>query len=148
MLDVSEKSCVGTSTEGNPAVSLKDADQVTRGTIPTGVMIGSIFTKTVYIGVISPFLFAYLGSSNVLVSFDTQSRWLVGVLAWIWPVLPAQFELVREVRGIGQAVSYAFMCAALWAWPVICAVAYLREHVKSQIAVSYTHLTLPTNREV
>ena len=65
---MSEKSYIGTSTEGNPAVSLKDADQATRGMISAGVMIGSIFTKTVYIGVITPFLFAYLGSSNVLVT--------------------------------------------------------------------------------
>jgi len=119
------------SAEGNSTARLKDADQVTH-TISTRNLIEPIFMKTIYIEVIAPFLFAYLGSSNVLVSFDGWSQRLVSVLAWIWPVLPAQYELVREVGGPGHAVSYGFMCAALWARPVICAVAYLREHVKCQ----------------
>jgi hypothetical protein len=46
--------------------------------------------------------------------------------------LPIQYELVRQVQGVGQSASYAFMCAALWAWPIGCAVAFLRGHVKSQ----------------
>jgi hypothetical protein len=126
---VSEKSSPGVSDEGKPATV---AGGSTGGVISTRELIEPIFLKTVYIGVIAPFLFAYLGSSDVLISFDAQSQWLVGVLARIWPVLPVQYELVREVRGVGQSVSYAFMCAALWAWPVICAIAYLREHIRCQ----------------
>lgn len=103
---------------------------MTSGTISTRNLIEPIFLKTIYFGAIVPFLFAYLGSSNVLVAFDAQAQRLVSVLAWIWPVLPIQYELVRQVQGVGQSVSYAFMCAVLWAWPVICAIAYLRGHIK------------------
>jgi hypothetical protein len=109
---------------------LKDADQVTPSAISTRNLIEPIFMKTFYIGVIAPLAFAYLGSSNVLAPFYGQSQWLVSVLARIWPVLPAQYELVWEVRGPGHAASYGFMCAALWAWPVFCAVVYLWEHAK------------------
>jgi hypothetical protein len=103
-----------------------------QGTISTRDLIEPVFMKTIYIGVIVPCLFAYLGSSDILDSLDVQSQWLVSALAWIWPVLPAQYELVREVRGAGQSVSYAFMCGALWAWPIVCAGLYLREHMKCQ----------------
>lgn len=132
MVDVSEKSSPDTSREGNSAARLKDADQATQGSVSTRNLIEPIFLKTIYIGAIAPFLFAYLGSSNVLVSLDGQSQWLVNVMAWIWPVLPLQYELVRNVCGVGQSVSFAFMCAALWAWPVICGVAYLRGHIRCQ----------------
>src|SRR5579864_5920838 len=131
MMNVSEKKSLDPSVEGK----LNDTDRVTRDPIPAGALIGSIFTKTVYVGAITPFLFAYLGSSSALVSFDAQSQWLVSRLAWIWPVLPIQYELVREVRGVGQSVSYGLMSAALWTWPVICAVAYLRGYVRRQGAV-------------
>jgi hypothetical protein len=102
------------------------------GAISTRELIDPIFAKTFFISLIAALLFAYLGSANVLAPFDAQARWLVSVLAWIWPVLPIQYELVRQVQGVGQSVSYAFMCAALWVWPLICAGAYLREHVKRQ----------------
>jgi hypothetical protein len=75
-------------------------------------------------------LFAYIGSSNVLAPYIKQSQWLVSSMAVIWPSLLAQYELVLEVRGPGHAASYGSMCAALWAWPVICAVAFLREHAR------------------
>jgi hypothetical protein len=115
---------------GNSTVGLKQSDDVTRGTISTGDLIGKIFTKTFFVGVIAPLLFAYLGSASVLVSLDAQSQWLVSKLAWVWPVLPTEYEVVRQVQGAGQSVSFGFMCAGLWAWPVICSVAYLRAHVK------------------
>ena len=104
--------------------------QATLGKISTRQLIEPIFMRTLYFGVIVPLLFAYVGSSSVLASFSEQSQWLVSRLAPIWPVLPAQYELVREVRGPGHAASYGFMCAALWAWPVICAAAFLWEHAK------------------
>lgn len=88
--------------------------------------------RTFYVGVIAPFLFAYLGSSNVLAPFVGQAQWLVSRLAPIWPTLPTQYERVLEVRGPGHAASYGFFCAALWVWPAICAVAFLREHVRGR----------------
>jgi hypothetical protein len=137
MLDVSENSSLDPPAEKYPSVSftgggLKDADQMTRGTISTRDLIEPIFAKTVFISLIATFLFAYLGSSNVLAPFDAQAQRLVNVIAWIWPVLPIQYELVRQVQGVGESASYAFMCAALWAWPISCAIAFLRGYVKSQ----------------
>lgn len=111
---------------------LEQIDRSKQEAISTGNFVGAIFTKIFYVGVIAPFLFAYLGKSNVLTSFDVQSRWLVSKVAWVWPVLPVQYELVRQVQGVGQSVSYALMCTVLWAWPVICAIAYLRAHMKCQ----------------
>jgi hypothetical protein len=93
-------------------------------------LIEPIFMRTFYVGVIAPLLFAYLGSSNVLAPFNEQSRWLVSRLAPIWPALSAQYELVLQVRGAGQASSYGFMCAVLWAWPIICSIGFLREHIR------------------
>ena len=109
-----------------------DADQMTCDTISTRGLIEPIFANTVFISLIATILFAYLGSSNVLAPFDVQAQRLVSVLAWIWPVLPIQYELVRQALGVGQSVSYAFMCVALWVWPIGCGVAFLRWHVKSQ----------------
>jgi hypothetical protein len=100
--------------------------------ISTRELIEPIFTKAAFIWLIAAPLFAYLGSSNVLAPFDAQAQRLVSVLAWIWPTLPRQYELVRHVQGVGQSSSYAFMCAALWAWPLICAGACLRQHIKCQ----------------
>jgi hypothetical protein len=88
--------------------------------------------RTVLISLISTLLFVYHGSSNALAPFDLQAQRLVSLLAWIWPILPIQYELVRQVQGVGQSTSYAFMCAALWAWPIGCAVAFLRGHANSQ----------------
>jgi hypothetical protein len=132
MLDVSEKSSLERSAEGSASSSerLSEADQALPSTISTRDLIDPIFMRTVYAGVIPALLFAYLGSSNVLAPFNEQSQWLVSGMAPIWPALPAQYELVREVRGTGHAASYGFMCAALWAWPIICAVAFLCAHAK------------------
>ena len=127
---MSEKSSQEPSLPGSSSERLNEADNAATGTISTRDLIEPIFMKTVYVGVIAPFLFAYLGSSNVFAPFNEQSQWLVSRLARIWPVLPAQYELVLEIRGPGHAASYGFMCAALWAWPVICAVAYLSKHAK------------------
>jgi hypothetical protein len=98
--------------------------------ISTRNLLEPIFMRTFYVGVLAPFLFACLGSSNALAQFNEQSQWLVHGMAPIWPALPAQYELVLEVRGQGHAVSYGLMCAALWTWPIICAVAFLRAHTK------------------
>jgi hypothetical protein len=98
--------------------------------ISTRDLLEPIFMRTFYVGVIAPFLFAYLGSSNVLAPFVEQAQWLVSGLALIWPTLPTQYERVLEVRGVGHAASYGFLCAALWVWPAICAVAFLREHAR------------------
>lgn len=104
----------------------------TGGVISTRELIEPIFMRTVLISLISTLLFVYLGSSNALAPFDLQAKRLVSLLAWIWPILPIQYELVRQVQGVGQSTSYAFMCAALWAWPIGCAVAFLRGHANSQ----------------
>jgi hypothetical protein len=72
------------------------------GAISTRELIEPIFAKTVFISLIATFLFAYLGSSNILAPFDAQAQRLVSVLAWIWPVLPTQYGLVRQVQGVGQ----------------------------------------------
>src|SRR4051794_40391983 len=101
-------------------------DQVPPGAISTRDLIEPMFMRTVYFGVMVPLLFGYFGSSNVLVTLNGQAQWLVSRLAPIWPVLPAQYEQVLEVRGPGHAASYGFMSAALWAWPVIIAAACLR----------------------
>jgi hypothetical protein len=112
------------------SVPLNEADRAMPGTISTRDLLEPIFMRTFYVGVITPLLFAYLGSSNLLTPFNEESRWLVSRLASIWPALPAQYELVLEIRGPGHAASYGLMCAALWAWPVICTVAFLWEHAK------------------
>jgi hypothetical protein len=122
---VTEKSSLDLSVEKRPSTS-----HLALGAISTRDLIEPLFAKSFFISLIAALLFAYLGSSNILAPFDVQARWLVGILAWIWPVLPVQYELVRQVQGVGQSASYAFMCAALWAWPIACAVAFLREHVK------------------
>jgi hypothetical protein len=112
------------------SLPLDEFDQITPGMISTRDLLEPIFMRTVYAGVIAPLLFAYFGSSNVLAPYIEQSQWLVSRMAPIWPVLPAQYELVLETRGPGHAASYGFMCAALWAWPVICAAAFLWAHGK------------------
>jgi hypothetical protein len=86
--------------------------------------------RTLYIGVIVPFLFALLGFSNVLAPYVEQAQLLVARMAPLWPALRPQYQLVLEVRGPGHAASYGFLCAALWTWPVICAVIFLREHFR------------------
>jgi hypothetical protein len=138
MLDVSENP-VDRSVEGLPSASSSErrdeAGQAVPGTISTRDLIEPIFMKTVYIGVIVPFLFTYLGSSNVLAPYIEQSQWVVGRLASIWPSLPPQYELVLKMRGAGHAASFGFFCAALWIWPVVCAVAFLWEHARRANAV-------------
>lgn len=86
--------------------------------------------RTVYWGALAPLLFACIGSSNTLASFSDLSQWLTNSMAPFWPALPAQYKLVLEVRGPGHAASYGFMCAALWAWPIICAIGFLTAHAK------------------
>jgi hypothetical protein len=132
MMDTSAKSHTGISVEGGPAVGLRDTDNVARGAISTRELIEPIFTKALFISLAAALLFAYLGSSNTLAPFDAQAQRLVGVLAWIWPVLPIQYELVRQVQGIGQSASYASMSAAFWAWPLICAGVCLRQQMNRQ----------------
>jgi hypothetical protein len=129
---VTEKSSLGLSVEAKPSKALNDTGHVTLGAISTRELIEPIFTKAFFISLIAALVFAYLGSSNTLAPFDAQAQWLVGALAWIWPVLPIQYELVRQVQGVGQSASYAFMSAAFWAWPLICAGACLRKHMKFQ----------------
>jgi len=85
--------------------------------------------KTLYVGVLVPLLFAYLGSSNVLAPHVEQSRWLVSRMATIWPALPPQYELVLKIRGPRHAASFGFMCAALWMWPVIILVMLVWKHL-------------------
>jgi hypothetical protein len=126
-LGVTEKSSLDLSVEKASSIG-----HLTLGAISTRELIEPIFTKSLVISLIAALLFAYLGSSNILAAFDAQAQRLVGVLAWIWPTLPRQYELVRQVQGVGQSASYAFMCAALWAWPIGCGVAFLQGYVKSQ----------------
>jgi hypothetical protein len=109
---------------------LNEAGLAHPGAISTRDLIEPIFMRTVYVGVIAPLLFAYLGSLGALAPYNEQSQWLVSKLAPIWPVLPPQYELVLKVRGAGHAASFGFLCVALWAWPLICAVDFLWEHVK------------------
>jgi len=130
MMNVSEKSSQDPSAKAKPDTASDDTGRVTPGTISTRNLIEPIFMRTFYASLIVPLLFAYVGSSNILAPFHEQSQWLVSRMAQIWPSLPAQYELVREVRGIGHAASYGFMCAALWAWPIICAVAFLLAQAK------------------
>ena len=131
---MSEKNPLDRPSEGPSSASssdrLVDADRATPRTIAMRDLLGPILMRSVYVGVFVPLLFAYLGSSNVLAPFVGQARSLVSRLAPIWPVLPAQYQRVLEIDGPGHAASYGFMCAALWVWPVICAVASLREHVR------------------
>jgi hypothetical protein len=127
--NVTEKSSPVAYVEGKPTVGSEGS---TGGVISTRELIEPIFMKTVLISLIATLLFAYLGSSNILAPFDAQAQRLVSLLSWIWPTLPIQYKLVRQVQGVGQSASNAFMCAALWAWPIGCAVAFLRGHAKSQ----------------
>lgn len=114
----------------SPSPLPSEADQAAPGTISTRDLLEPIFMRTFYVGSIAPFLFAFLGSLNVLAPYVEQARWLVASMAPIWPALPPQYQLVLETRGPGHAASYAFMCAALWTWPVIVAAVALREHAR------------------
>jgi hypothetical protein len=100
------------------------------GAISTRDLLEPLFMRTVNVGVFAPLLFAYLGSSNVLVPYIEQSQWLVSRMAPIWPALQAQYELVLNDLGAGHAASYGFLCAVLWTWPVICAATFLWAHEK------------------
>jgi hypothetical protein len=128
-MNPSEKNSLGRSANAMPNTALSHA---TPGAISTRELIEPIFTKALFISLIAALVFAYLGSSNTLVPFDAQARRLVSALAWIWPALPIQYELVRQVQGIGQSASYAFMSAAFWAWPLICAGVCLRKQMECQ----------------
>jgi hypothetical protein len=109
-----------------------DADPATHDLIFTRDLIEPIFMRTVYVGIVVPALFAYLGSSGLLAQLTEQAQWLVSHLASIWPVLPRQYELVLKLQGPGQAASYGFFSATLCAWPVICALAFVSKHQKLQ----------------
>jgi hypothetical protein len=121
------------SEERRPGLSSRQFDisgQIEPNVISTRDLLEPIFMRTFYLGVMVPFLFSYLGSSNALVSLNEQARWLVGRLTLVWPILSAQFELVQKVRGLGHATSFGFMCGLLWVWPVTFAAASLHEHKK------------------
>src|SRR5438552_19158605 len=105
-----------------------ETNQTADGMISTRNLLEPIFMKTVYVGVIAPFLFAYLGARNLLAPFVEQAQWLVSRLASIWPTLPVQYARVLEVLGPGHAASYGFLCVALWIWPAICATGFLIAH--------------------
>ena len=126
---MTEKSSPVAYVEGKPTMGSEGS---TGGVMSTRDLIEPIFMRTVFISLIAALLFVYLGSSNALAPFDAQAQRLVSLLAWIWPALPVQYELVRQVQGVGQSASYAFMCVALWAWPIGCAVAFLRGYAKSR----------------
>jgi hypothetical protein len=117
-------------------VSEKPVDQPVEesapGTISTINMLAEVFMRTFYWGALAPLLFACIGSANTLAPFNEQSRRLVGGLAPIWPTLPAQYEMVLQVRAPGHASSFGFMSAALWAWPIICAIGFLREYIRRE----------------
>jgi hypothetical protein len=131
-MNVNENNSLGLSAKTMPNTGTNDTGHLMLGVVSTRQLIEPIFMKTFFISFIAALLFACLGSSNILAPFDVQAQRLVRVLAWIWPVLPIQYELVRQVQGVGQSASYAFMCAALWAWPLICAIAYFRGHIRCQ----------------
>src|SRR5579862_9469213 len=88
MMDVDVNNSLHRSAGGYFPVGFRNTDQVAHSAISTRGLIEPIFLKTFYMGVTVPFIFAYLGSSNALASFDAQARWLVGAMGWIWPVLP------------------------------------------------------------
>jgi hypothetical protein len=104
-------------------------------TIPTGRFLGPIFTRTFYVALVMPLLFALLGASGVLAPFAEQASWLIARMAPIWPSLPPQYELVLRIRGPGHAASFGFMCAALWVWAFAAAGAFLRAHARRRESV-------------
>jgi hypothetical protein len=104
-------------------------------TIPTGRFLGPIFTRTFYVALVMPLLFALLGASGVLAPLAEQASWLIARMAPIWPSLPPQYELVLRIRGPGHAASFGFMCAALWVWAFAAAGAFLRAHARRRESV-------------
>jgi hypothetical protein len=110
------------------SLHVDEAERAPTGMISTRELIDPIFMKTLYMGVMTPLLFAYLGSTNALAQYLPQSEWLVTRLAVVWPALPPQYELVLKVRGPGHAASFGLMCAALWTWPAIFAAILLKQH--------------------
>jgi hypothetical protein len=138
MRNVSDKSAFNQFPDGlssvrssrNKTLLPYDADQITHEEILTRDLLEPLFMRTVNVGVFAPLLFAYLGSSNVLVPYIEQSQWLVNRMTPIWPSLQPQYELVLRDLGVGHAASYGFLCAVLWTWPAICAVTFLRAHAK------------------
>jgi hypothetical protein len=133
-LVVNEKSSLDRSLERPPSASpserLEEADHVTSRSISTMDLLAPIFMRTFYRGALAPLLFACIGSSSILAPFRDLSQRLINSMAPFWPSVPAQYKLVLEVRGPGHAASYGFMCAALWAWPIICAIGFLTTHAK------------------
>ena len=127
MLDVSEN-----RASDRPPAGEHGPPQAMLGTISTIDFMTPPFTRTLYVGAIVPFLFAFIGWWNVLAPYSEQAQWVVARMAPIWPALTPQFRVVLETLGPGQAASYGFFCAALWMWPVICAVAVLREHARQR----------------
>jgi hypothetical protein len=117
------------------ALPLNEADQATPGALAMKDVTGPVCVRTLYVGVLAPLLFAYLGSSNLLAPYIEQSHWLVARMAPIWPALPPQYELVLKVRGPGQAASFGFMCAALWMWPAIILVGLIWKHVQRSAVI-------------
>ena len=100
------------------------------------IVIEPVFRKTFYVGLVTTLLFALLGSSNVLATYVEQAQWLITKMAPVWPALPPQYEMVLRIRGPGHAASFGFMCVALWTWPAVAAVAFLREHVRRRESIS------------
>jgi hypothetical protein len=112
------------------SLPVNEVDQVAPDAISTRNFLEPLLMRTFYVGVIAPLLFRQLGSSDALVPYLGQSRWLVDKLAAIWPALPPQYDIVLHVLGAGHAASFGFLCGALWAWPIICGVVYLWKHAE------------------
>jgi hypothetical protein len=125
-MEVRKESLPPTSSAPN----VNESDQVTPHSISTIELLATVFMRTVYWGALAALLFACIGSWGTLAPFSDLSHRLINRMAPFWPVLPAQYKLVLEVRGPGHAASYGFMCAALWAWPIICAIGFVAVHAK------------------
>jgi hypothetical protein len=117
------------------SLHIDELDQVAPDAVSTRDIIEPFFMRTIYVGGLVPLLFRQLGTSGALAPYLEQSRWLVGKLGAIWPALPLQCDVVLNVLGAGHAASFGFMCVALWSWPVICAVGFLRKHLQQRHGV-------------
>jgi hypothetical protein len=134
MLDLSKKNPADRSAEGPLSTPSSErpnkSGQAAQNPLALKDLLGPTCLKTLYVGVLVPLLFAYLGSSNALTRYIEQAQWLVSKMSPVWPALPPQYELVLKIRGPGHAASFGFMCAVLWMWPIIILVALVRQHLR------------------
>jgi hypothetical protein len=122
-------------TENNPSSSQIDG---TLMTMTPSVYGGKIFNKLLLAMAWIPIFFIFikaLGLNVIPLSFSEE---LVAKLGVVWPLLPDQFEFIKQAKGAVEAANYAAFYLCLFASaPVFCAYVFLNySKNKSKIKAS------------